>query len=102
SKCEKQADLLKVKDAEIESLKAQLLLKETEAAKAVHLCAQVSTVEATEQMHASEIDALKQKNAALENEKVSLDEKVAELQSLVSTKDLELKDLNAALSSLRS
>nr|GEU41846.1 hypothetical protein [Tanacetum cinerariifolium] len=73
----------KVKDAEIESLKAQLLLKETEAAKAVHLCAQVSTVEATEQMHASEIDALKQKNAALENEKVSLDEKVAELQSLV-------------------
>nr|GEW37952.1 hypothetical protein [Tanacetum cinerariifolium] len=37
SKCEKQVGLLKVRDAEIESLKAQLLLKETEAAEAVHL-----------------------------------------------------------------
>nr|GEW42920.1 hypothetical protein [Tanacetum cinerariifolium] len=76
SECEKQADLLKVKDAEIESLKAQLLLKETEATKAAHL--------------------------PLENEKGSLDEKVAELQSSISTKDLQLKDLNAVLSSLRS
>ncbi|GKA33975.1 hypothetical protein Tco_0720404 [Tanacetum coccineum] len=32
----------------------------------------------------------------------SLDRKFAELQSLVSTKDLELKDLNVALSSLKS
>ncbi|GKD43642.1 hypothetical protein Tco_1268287 [Tanacetum coccineum] len=32
----------------------------------------------------------------------SLDRKVADLQSLVSTKDLELKDLNVALSSLQS
>nr|GEZ04304.1 hypothetical protein [Tanacetum cinerariifolium] len=47
SECEKQADLLKVRDAKIESLKAQLLLKETEAAKAVHLCAQVHELEAT-------------------------------------------------------
>nr|GEW47966.1 putative transposase (putative), gypsy type [Tanacetum cinerariifolium] len=35
-----------------------------------------------------------EKNVAFENEKGSLDGKVAELQSLVSTKDLELKDLN--------
>nr|GEV65698.1 hypothetical protein [Tanacetum cinerariifolium] len=47
---EKQADLLKVRDVETESLKAQLLLKETEAAKAIHLCAQVFTSEATEKM----------------------------------------------------
>nr|GEW32254.1 hypothetical protein [Tanacetum cinerariifolium] len=82
SKCEKQADLLKVRDAEIKSLKAQLLLKETEAMKAVHLCAQVSASKAAENMHASEIDALKQKNVALENEKWSLDVKVHELEAM--------------------
>nr|GEX46519.1 hypothetical protein [Tanacetum cinerariifolium] len=37
---------------------------------------------------------LKQKNMALENKKGSLDGKVVELQSLVSTKDLEIKELN--------
>nr|GEW66120.1 hypothetical protein [Tanacetum cinerariifolium] len=42
SEYEKQANLLKVRDAEIKTLKAQLLLKETEAAKAVHLRAQVA------------------------------------------------------------
>nr|GEW92600.1 hypothetical protein [Tanacetum cinerariifolium] len=100
--CDKQADLLKVRDAEIESLKAQLLLKETKVAKAVHLCAQVSAFEVMEKRHASEIDALKQKNLAFENKKGSIDEKVAELQSLVSSKDLKLKELNVVVSSLMS
>ncbi|GKA73757.1 hypothetical protein Tco_0780059 [Tanacetum coccineum] len=84
SECEKQADLLKARDAEVESLKAQLLLKETEAAEA------------------AKIDALKQRNATLEDEKDSLDGKVVELQSLVSARDLELEGLNADVSSLRS
>ncbi|GKB14309.1 hypothetical protein Tco_0848232 [Tanacetum coccineum] len=74
SECEKQANLLKARDAEVESLKAQLLLKETKAAEAAHLRAQ----------------------------KESFDGKVAELQSSVSAKDLELKDLNVAVSSLQS
>ncbi|GKE15452.1 hypothetical protein Tco_1423029, partial [Tanacetum coccineum] len=102
SECEKQVDLPKAIDAEVESLKAQLLLKETEAAEAAHLRAQVSAAEAMEKIHTNEIDALKQRNVALENEKESLDGKVAELQSSVSAKDLELKDLNASVSSLRS
>ncbi|GJY14353.1 hypothetical protein Tco_0384775 [Tanacetum coccineum] len=102
SQCESQADLLKARDVEIENLKAQLLLKETEAAEAAHLRGQVSAAEATERIHADEIKALKQRNVALENEKNSLGGKVAELQTSVSTKDLELKDLNAALSSLQS
>nr|GEV95417.1 bifunctional riboflavin biosynthesis protein RIBA 1, chloroplastic-like [Tanacetum cinerariifolium] len=102
SECEKQADLLKVRDAEIESLKAQLLLKETEAAEAVHLRARVSASEVTKKRHASKIDALKQKNVALESEKGPLDEKVVELQSLVSSKDLELNELNVVVSSLMS
>ncbi|GJR04891.1 hypothetical protein Tco_0527875 [Tanacetum coccineum] len=42
------------------------------------------------------------KNVAFENEKGSLDGKVTELQSSVSTKDLELKELNVVVSSLRS
>nr|GEU57422.1 hypothetical protein [Tanacetum cinerariifolium] len=102
SECEKQAELLKLRDAKIESLKARFPLKETKAVKAVHLRARVSAFEVTKKKHANEIDALKQKNVALENEKGSLDEKVIELQSLVSTKDLELKELNAVVSSLRS
>nr|GFD10920.1 hypothetical protein [Tanacetum cinerariifolium] len=53
-------------------------------------------------IHTNEIDALKQRNVALKNEKESLDGKVTDLQSLVSTKDLELKDLNVEVSSLRS
>ncbi|GKD81374.1 hypothetical protein Tco_1348213, partial [Tanacetum coccineum] len=35
---EKQDELLKARDGEIEDLKAQLLLKETKVAKATHLC----------------------------------------------------------------
>ncbi|GJW63605.1 hypothetical protein Tco_0115489 [Tanacetum coccineum] len=102
SECKKQAGLLKAKDDEVENLKAQLLLKEIEATEAARLRAQVSAAEATEKMHAAKIDALKQRNVALENEKDSLDGKVAELQSSVSAKDLELKDLNVVVSSLRS
>ncbi|GJT65899.1 hypothetical protein Tco_1017379 [Tanacetum coccineum] len=102
SECKKQADFLKARDAEVENLKAQLPLKETEAAEAACLRAQVSAAEATEKILADEIDALKQRNVSLEKEKDSLDGKVAELQSSVAAKDLEVKDLNVAMSSLRS
>nr|GEW35213.1 hypothetical protein [Tanacetum cinerariifolium] len=85
------------RDEEIENLKAQLLLKETKAAKDAHLRTQVSSAEATDMIHTNEIDALKQRNMYFENEKESLNGKVIELQSLVSTKDLELKDLNVAV-----
>nr|GFD04028.1 hypothetical protein [Tanacetum cinerariifolium] len=46
SECEKQADLLKARDEEIENLKAHLLLKEAKAAKAAYLRVQVSAIEA--------------------------------------------------------
>ncbi|GJX37206.1 hypothetical protein Tco_0250509 [Tanacetum coccineum] len=83
------------KDDEVENLKARLL-KEAEATEAVRLHAQVF---AAEKMHANEIDALKQRNVALKKETDSLDGKVTELQSSISAKDLELKDLNVAVSS---
>ncbi|GJU50161.1 hypothetical protein Tco_1219716 [Tanacetum coccineum] len=74
---------VEARDDDVENLKVQLLLKETKPAGAARLRAQ-------------------QRNVALENEKDSLDGKVTELQSLVSAKDLELKDLNVVVSSLKS
>ncbi|GJY86660.1 hypothetical protein Tco_0500686 [Tanacetum coccineum] len=97
---EKQASLLKSQDEEIENLKTQLLLKEAEAAEVAHLFTQVSVFEAAEQVHADELNTLKQKNVALEDEKESLNGKVAELQSLVSVKDHELKDVDATVRAL--
>ncbi|GJS00711.1 hypothetical protein Tco_0317219 [Tanacetum coccineum] len=49
---------------------------EAEAAEAARLYIQVSAAEATEKIHAEEIDVLKQRNVTLENEKDSLDGKV--------------------------
>nr|GEV26044.1 hypothetical protein [Tanacetum cinerariifolium] len=79
-----------------------LIAEKTEAVEAAHLCTQVSAAEATKKIHTNEIDALKQRNMSLDNKKEYFDGKFAELQSLVSTKDVELKDLNVAMSSLRS
>ncbi|GJW09086.1 hypothetical protein Tco_1571509 [Tanacetum coccineum] len=102
SEYEKQAGLLKAKDDEVENLKAQLLLKEAEATKVARLHDQVSADEAMDKMRADEIDALKQRNVVLKNEKNSLNGKVAELQSSIAANDLEVKDLNVAMSYLRS
>nr|GEW45307.1 protein zinc induced facilitator-like 1-like isoform X2 [Tanacetum cinerariifolium] len=77
SECGRQVDLLKSRDKEIENPRAQLLLKEAEAAKAACLRVLVST-EAAAKVHVDELNVLKQKS------------------------DLELKDLNVAVSSLRS
>ncbi|GKG28776.1 hypothetical protein Tco_0416141, partial [Tanacetum coccineum] len=43
-----QVDALKVKEKEMEDLKARLLLREGEAAEAIHLRAEVSKFQATE------------------------------------------------------
>ncbi|GKC83185.1 hypothetical protein Tco_1138902 [Tanacetum coccineum] len=94
--------MLKSRDVEVDNLKAQLLLKEAEAAEVVRLRAQVSAFEAAERVHVDELNTLKQKNVALEDEKKSLNGKVAELQSLVSVKDHELKDVDVTVTSLKS
>nr|GEW11071.1 hypothetical protein [Tanacetum cinerariifolium] len=66
--CGRQAIMLKVRDEEIKSLKAQLLLKEAEAAEVARLYIQVFTAEAAENASADELNALKQKSMALEDE----------------------------------
>ncbi|GJW71033.1 retrovirus-related pol polyprotein from transposon TNT 1-94 [Tanacetum coccineum] len=98
----KRAGLLKSKDDEIKSLKAELLRKKTKAAEAIRLGAQVAAAETAKKVRAEELDSLKQKNADLRAEKDSLTARVADLQSFVSAKNLELEDTNAAVTSLKS
>ncbi|GJU34060.1 hypothetical protein Tco_1182414 [Tanacetum coccineum] len=71
----------KGKDAEIAGLKAQLSLKEVEAAKVIHRRSQVSIAEAVEAARVSELNSLKERNTALESEKSTLEGEVAALES---------------------
>ncbi|GJW38943.1 hypothetical protein Tco_0064788 [Tanacetum coccineum] len=65
-------------------------------------CGPILAAEAAEKVHASEMDALKQKNVVLENKRDSFNGKILELQSSVSAKDLELKEVNVVAFSLKS
>nr|GEW73040.1 hypothetical protein [Tanacetum cinerariifolium] len=55
---------------------------------------EVSAIKAAEKVGADELNALKQRNMALEDERDSLNGKITELQSIASAKDLERKDFN--------
>ncbi|GJS98621.1 hypothetical protein Tco_0819791 [Tanacetum coccineum] len=78
---EERAELLKVRERELEDLKAQLLLKEAEAAEAIRLRAKTSKFEAVEK---------------------SLQDEVTGLKASVVGKDRELTNLNAQLTSAKS
>ncbi|GKD94512.1 hypothetical protein Tco_1374349, partial [Tanacetum coccineum] len=78
---EKQDGLLKVKEGEIENMKAQLLLREAEAAKAIRLRAEASNFEAVEK---------------------SLRDEATDLKASVIGKERELTGLNAQLTSVKS
>nr|GEV22912.1 putative ribonuclease H-like domain-containing protein [Tanacetum cinerariifolium] len=91
----RQSDLLKEKDVEIASLKAQFSMKEAVAVEAIRLHGQVATVEAAEAARASELDGLRDRNLALESEKNTLEGQVATLESMVGSKDTEFASVNA-------
>nr|GEU58358.1 hypothetical protein [Tanacetum cinerariifolium] len=99
---EKQDELLKARDGEIENLKAQLLLKEMEATKATRLRAQTSNLEAVEKFFRDEVNTLKERNIILEKERNALDLKVTDLEALVVGKERDLIDLNAQLTFVKS
>nr|GFB09841.1 hypothetical protein [Tanacetum cinerariifolium] len=82
-----EAELLKVRDGEIESLKAQLLLKELEAAKAIHLRDEVFKFEATEKSLQGEVGVLRDHIATLEREKNELGVKVTDLSVSVKVSE---------------
>ncbi|GKC08048.1 hypothetical protein Tco_0999658, partial [Tanacetum coccineum] len=93
---------VKVRDGEIEDLKAQLLLMETEAAEATRLCARTSSLKAVEKSLRDEVNALKEHNTILEKERNALDVKVTDLKASVVGKECDLTDLNAQLTSVKS
>nr|GEW03017.1 hypothetical protein [Tanacetum cinerariifolium] len=97
-----QTELLKVRDEEIENLKAQLLLKEAESAKAICLRAETSKLEAVKKSLQDEVQTLKGRNATLEKEKNELDVKVADLAALVKVKEHEVAALDVVVTSVRS
>ncbi|GJW84786.1 hypothetical protein Tco_0157931, partial [Tanacetum coccineum] len=80
---EEKNSLLKAKDEEVKSLKAQLLVKEAKAAEAVHLRAEASKFEVVEESLRDEVKVLKEQNAALEQEKTDLSVKVADLAASI-------------------
>ncbi|GKB94698.1 hypothetical protein Tco_0980835 [Tanacetum coccineum] len=102
SECEKQAGLLKAKDDDVEGLKAQLLLKEDEAAEAIRLRTEVSKFKAKEKYLRDETNALKERNAILENEWNALDMKVTDLEASTVGKKCELADLKSLITSVKS
>nr|GEW48575.1 hypothetical protein [Tanacetum cinerariifolium] len=93
---------VEARDGEIENLKAQLLLKAMEAAKATRLCAQTSNLEVVEKSLQDEVNALKGRNDILEKERNALDVKVIDLEASVVGKECDLTDLNAQLTSVKS
>nr|GEX46184.1 reverse transcriptase domain-containing protein [Tanacetum cinerariifolium] len=97
---EEKDALLKAKDEEIRSLKAQLVLKEAEAAEAIRLRAEASNFQAVEKSLQSEVAALKERNNLLETEKSGVDVTVADLAALVKVREEEVADLDAVVTSV--
>nr|GEZ76890.1 hypothetical protein [Tanacetum cinerariifolium] len=88
-----EAELLKVRVGEIESLKAQLLLKDAEAAEAIRLRAEVFKFEATEKSLQCEVGVLRDHSATLEREKNKLSVKVTDLSASVKVRISTLEPL---------
>nr|GEW59237.1 hypothetical protein [Tanacetum cinerariifolium] len=98
---DEQAELLKTKDGEIESLKAQLLLKEAEVAEAIRLRANVFNFKSDEQSLRGEVGFLRDQNTALEREKNELNVKVTDLSASVKVREQEVADLDAQVTDVK-
>ncbi|GKD65516.1 hypothetical protein Tco_1307624 [Tanacetum coccineum] len=99
---EEWAELLKVREKEVEDLKSQLLLKEAEATEAIRLYAKAFKFEAVKKSLQDEVKALKERNVSFEKERDALDVKVTRLEASAVGKDRELTDLNAQLTFTKS
>ncbi|GJU63362.1 hypothetical protein Tco_1245197 [Tanacetum coccineum] len=83
------------KDVEIANLKAQLSLKEAEAAEAIRLRGQVAAVEVMEGTRVNEMYGLKAWNRVLEGEKSTLEGHVVTLESAAFAKNAGCASLSA-------
>nr|GEV46399.1 hypothetical protein [Tanacetum cinerariifolium] len=88
------------REEEIESLKSWSLLREVEAAEAIRLRADASNLETGEKSLRGETNAFRKRNVILEKERNALDVKVTELETSAMSKERELMDLNALVTSL--
>ncbi|GJY74047.1 hypothetical protein Tco_0478478 [Tanacetum coccineum] len=94
--------LLKAKDEEFESLKAQLLMKEAKAAEATRLRAEASKFKVVEKSLRDEVKVLKEKNATLEQERTDLGVKVVDLATSVKVREKEVANLDAQVTFTKS
>ncbi|GJV72309.1 hypothetical protein Tco_1492304 [Tanacetum coccineum] len=93
---------VKVREEEIENLKAQLLLREAKAAEAIRLRVEAFNFEVVERSLWDEMNAFKERNVILEKEQNALDVKVIEFEASAASKEHELTDLNALVNSVKS
>ncbi|GJV07473.1 hypothetical protein Tco_1345129, partial [Tanacetum coccineum] len=96
-----QAEVLKVKEEKVKDLKAQLLLKEVEAAKAIRLYAEASKFETAEKSLQDEIRSQKERSAALEKEKGELGVRVVDLSALVKVREQEAAVLDDVVTTVK-
>ncbi|GJZ33545.1 hypothetical protein Tco_0578981, partial [Tanacetum coccineum] len=89
------------KGKDIDDLKAQLLVKEANATKAIRLHAEGSKFEAIKKSRCDELKLLKECNAALEEEKGLLDVKVADLTATVKVREQEAADSDAMVTTVK-
>ncbi|GJS83591.1 hypothetical protein Tco_0750132 [Tanacetum coccineum] len=87
--------LLRAKGEEVDSLKAQLLVKEAKAAEAIRLRSEASKFEVVEKSLHDELESLKECNTTLEKEKSVLDVRVSDLAATVKVREQEAADSDA-------
>nr|GEW17275.1 hypothetical protein [Tanacetum cinerariifolium] len=95
-------ELVKARDKKNENLKAQMVLKEAEAAEAIRLRAEASNFVIVENSLRDKVNALNGRNIILEKERNALDVKVADLEASAVSKERELTNLHAQLTSVKS
>ncbi|GJW49541.1 hypothetical protein Tco_0090892 [Tanacetum coccineum] len=93
--------LLKAKGEEVDSLKAQLLVKEAEAAKAIRLRTEASKFKVVEKSLHDEVESLKERNTTLEKEKSVLDVRVSDLAATVRVREQEAADSDAMVTAVK-
>ncbi|GJY07478.1 hypothetical protein Tco_0374532 [Tanacetum coccineum] len=99
-RCTLQVNRLKERDANIASLKAQISLKEAEAAEAIRLCGQITNVEAAKAAKDGELNSLRERNTVLESATIAKDYEIAKLSQELSSMQLSCDDLSIKASTL--
>ncbi|GJQ94795.1 hypothetical protein Tco_0005934, partial [Tanacetum coccineum] len=95
---EEKDTLLRAKGEEVDSLKAQLLVKEAEAAEAR---TEASKFKVVEKSLRDEVESLKERNTTLEKEKSVLDVRVSDLAATVKVMEQEAADSDVMVTAIK-